>query len=571
MMKEQNRYWKLWRCLRIILPVLLTLCPIVLCAGEQETAVMNDVIEAYRKASRSDNKEDLVRCSESLGMIYHSISRDSDAVLTLQEGLDLLELINGKLETRLHMTFLQLKCCVHTEQFDQMKVIAARYEALIREQEDRNKNEGENYPVERDRCLLTCYQAEMALLQNNPNGVGQALTEVGKYISIHQLEDDPVQNVYLYVLADYYRHIGELDKALSLVNKLLKREAPVDNLQLKADILKRLGRQDELLAVYDLIYEVESKKSDEAFFRQINQLRTLHDLKKSELQSHELQLRNQQVIQKQRMLVFSFIVLLSLFVMLIVMFISYRKMRLLRNELLMDKLLLIDSEDMLVQAKKKAEEDSRMKSTFVANMSHEIRTPLNAIVGFSSLLVDDSTSPEEKIEYSEIIKNNTQLMLNLVDDVLNLSQIGNQKLHFEMKRSLLIDCCRHALDSIRHRVSEGVLLTFAPSSEQIALYTDTLRLQQLLINLLSNATKFTDKGEINLSYTLTGNKKYVRIIVTDTGVGIPLEKQSSIFQRFEKLDEYKPGVGLGLSICRVISAQLGGNLYLDSTYTEGAR
>lgn len=134
-----------------------------------------------------------------------------------------------------------------------------------------------------------------------------------------------------------------------------------------------------------------------------------------------------------------------------------------------------------------------------------------------------------------------------------------------------MDCCQKALDSTRHRIPQGVELTFTPAPESITLYTDTLRLQQLLINLLGNAAKFTMKGEINLSYALIDEGEQVKIAVTDTGYGIPLEKQADIFKRFEKLDDYKPGAGLGLSICSLIAEHLGGSICIDSTYTNGAR
>lgn len=128
-----------------------------------------------------------------------------------------------------------------------------------------------------------------------------------------------------------------------------------------------------------------------------------------------------------------------------------------------------------------------------------------------------------------------------------------------------------ALDSVRHRVSGSVKLTFTPSSENVIISTDTLRLQQQLTNLLTNAAKFTQQGEINLSYRLEPEDNKVRIAVTDTGCGIPLEKQKDVFKRFEKLDDYKPGAGLGLSICSIIAERLGGTVFVDPDYVGGAR
>ncbi|WP_293714804.1 HAMP domain-containing sensor histidine kinase [uncultured Parabacteroides sp.] len=217
------------------------------------------------------------------------------------------------------------------------------------------------------------------------------------------------------------------------------------------------------------------------------------------------------------------------------------------------------------------EEASQAKTTFIANISHEVRTPLNAIVGFASLLSDSSCTEDEKGEFSSIISNNTELLLNLVNDVLCLSQIEAGNLSFSVSPVCLVDCCRNSIETIRHRVTEGVSLTFTPEDPSLQLNTDPLRLQQLLVNLLINAVKFTEAGEINLSFHCDREKNVVDLVVTDTGCGIPADKAALIFKRFEKIDEYKQGTGLGLSICQAIAKALGGSIRVDLNYTQGAR
>lgn len=232
-----------------------------------------------------------------------------------------------------------------------------------------------------------------------------------------------------------------------------------------------------------------------------------------------------------------------------------------------------EAEQELINARQKAEESDKMKSAFLANMSHEIRTPLNAIAGFSELLIDEATESKEKKEYSAIIQNNTDLMLTLVNDVLDLSKMKTGDMSFNLQKVPLAECCQKALDSIRQSVHEGVALTFNPAPEQVIIKTDVMRLQQLFTNLLDNAIKFTEKGEINLAYSLEADRKQVRITVTDTGTGIPPEIQEEIFKRFKKQDDSKAGTGLGLPICYYIAEHLSGpgKIFLDTSYTAGAR
>lgn len=280
-----------------------------------------------------------------------------------------------------------------------------------------------------------------------------------------------------------------------------------------------------------------------------------------------------QIIQKQNQLLFFLSVIIILLITLYILYIYSSRTQRLKNYLQQEKEALLKSKEKLILETIRADEANRLQSSFIADMSHEIRTPLNAIVGFSELLTEKGTTPEEKREYSGIIQNNTDLMLTLINDVLNLSMMKTGDMSFNLQKVLLKDCCRKALNSIRQHVREGVVLTFSPASEQVIINTDTIRLQQLLTNLLTNAAKFTEKGEINLAYTLEADKKHVRITVTDTGTGIPKEKQEEIFKRFEKSDNYQSGTGLGLHICSYIAEHLSGpdSIFLDTSYTAGAR
>ena len=215
------------------------------------------------------------------------------------------------------------------------------------------------------------------------------------------------------------------------------------------------------------------------------------------------------------------------------------------------------------------------KTRFVQNMSHEVRTPLNAIVGFSQLLSlpDGMLSPEEKEEFGNHIINNSQMLTMLLDDILNASSMDNGEYKITYEQGECHYICRQALSSAEHRLQPGVKMYYAPESpDPISFRTDPRRVQQILINLLTNACKHTKEGEIKLVSSLKDHPGFITFSVTDTGTGIPKEQAEAIFGRFTKLDEFVQGVGLGLNICREIATRMGGMVWLDTGHPgPGAR
>jgi len=214
------------------------------------------------------------------------------------------------------------------------------------------------------------------------------------------------------------------------------------------------------------------------------------------------------------------------------------------------------------------------KTRFVQNMSHEVRTPLNAIVGFSQLLSlpDGSFPEEEKQEFAGHIVNNTKMLTMLLDDILHVSAMdsGNYRITYEDGEMHYM--AQAAISSAEHRLKPGVRMYYDPeTTEPHTFITDPHRVQQILINLLTNACKHTTEGEIRLTSSLTQNPGYVTYAIEDTGSGIPPEQADTIFERFTKLNDFVQGMGLGLSICRDIAQRMNARVYLDTTYTGGAR
>ena len=222
----------------------------------------------------------------------------------------------------------------------------------------------------------------------------------------------------------------------------------------------------------------------------------------------------------------------------------------------------------LEAARIKAEESDRLKSAFLANMSHEIRTPLNAIVGFSKLVIDAECT-NEKEQYAEIIERNSEILLNLFNDILDLSSLEADSLSFNIRPIKLIDICLQLEQQFCYKVKNGTKLILDDVDTELYVSGDWNRIIQIISNLLSNAAKFTPKGEIHFGYR--EKEDFVAFYVKDSGIGIPAERVATIFQRFGKINDFVQGTGLGLTLCRMLVEKMGGRIWLRSQEGKGSR
>jgi signal transduction histidine kinase len=309
----------------------------------------------------------------------------------------------------------------------------------------------------------------------------------------------------------------------------------------------------ELMKKYDVIRE---KMTD----GEANELRaemdTRYDLNHLELEKERLTSRNRQIA----FLSISFVLLLSI-VWGIGQRIHLNKLKRMQKELL-------ESNKEVLRQSEKAQESEKMKTAFINSMCHEIRTPLNAINGFSNLLLDKTIDDECKEEFPELIQQNTDLLTRLLNDMLEVSNLSSSVEELPMEKADIGAICVQEMDKLQ--AGEGkanIRYSVDVENGDFSIRTNVPYLSQTLAHLLNNANKFTESGEIKLSCHREGERLVIK--VADTGIGIPEEKQEWVFDRFTKLDDFKPGAGLGLYICRLIVKRLGGTINIDREYTGG--
>lgn len=315
-----------------------------------------------------------------------------------------------------------------------------------------------------------------------------------------------------------------------------------------------------------------------------NELRIIYDVNELQMANARLELDHAETkVKHQRlMLIGGIIILLILLTAICILAKHIRKSNKLaaslaesNKSLKIERSNLLATQKELIEARDNAKRAEQCKAEFIDNMSSEITTPLNAIVEYSHLIVDCSENSTKKYlqRYADIVKLNTELLNTIVHDILDVRVLEQPNLSVKRMPALVGEMCHMAVESVRPHLQKGVTIGFDRDGEpDFYITTDARRVEQVLINLLSNSAKFTSSGHISLSYSIDHTDNSITFAVTDSGSGIPKGKEEEIFDRFRKLDRDSQGSGLGLSICRMIANVLGGTVKVDPTYTrQGAR
>ena len=383
---------------------------------------------------------------------------------------------------------------------------------------------------------------------------------------------------YAGVLKQYYIATKQYEKALEVQDHIISvyhqnDKNYIEDILNRAAIYYEMGDLSQAAQYYNKYYtlndsaQISNENITAGEFAAMLGVERLN-LEKSELQQ---QMQQRDLANKQRIIIF-LIALLSLgFIIFYHEHLLNGRLRISQKRLSEKNNELLCSQEELKYAKEQAEDGSRMKSEFIQNMSHEIRTPLNSIVGFSQILSSYFSDNDDTKEYAHIIEQNSTSLLQLVNDVLDLSYLDGEREIPAQSIAEITGVCQTCIDQVRSKLKPDVQLIFTPERENFTMQTNPDRISQILMNLLQNAAKFTQEGSVTLTYHIREEEKVILFSVTDTGIGIPADKQEAVFERFTKLDSFVPGTGLGLSISRLIAEKMGGSLLIDSTYTTGCR
>ncbi|MEG1660670.1 MAG: HAMP domain-containing sensor histidine kinase [Bacteroides sp.] len=358
-----------------------------------------------------------------------------------------------------------------------------------------------------------------------------------KVMCAQTLNDGAKTVVYLDSLDAYNRSIGACYPANDLY---------------RAKCLQQLGRLDEACQAFARYAAVNDSVRTCEMNEELSKYTVEFEVNKLKMEQLELNAEN----SRSR---FAFVCSLLLFILVVLLILVFFYLR----SLAMNKKLALARQEVL--------KASQMKSSFIRHITHEIRTPLNSIVGFSSLLAEGGVDEEDSKDYSNQINSSNAYLLELINNIIDMADMDSQTFDVPRKTIDANLCCLECIEQFRSQVNPSVELQYTPSASPLLMTTVLPWVKQVLHVLLSNANKFTPSGIIRLRCEEDKTRHLMRIIVEDTGIGIPSPYQEFLFDRFYKVDHFTAGTGLGLSIARQIMEMVGGRIYLDATYTSGAR
>lgn len=501
----------------------------------------------YSKAQAMNHKFGMAMSLSAIGEVYSHMNRLEEAGTSLEEALkQLKDPSDNQILTKILLMQL-VDNLLHLKNIGKAKLYIERINEYLSE---------DLSPVE--QALFYNYNAYYCIQAGVPDEADNYLKEAWK---LEPMLPVGIIRHLLITEAAYYESKEEYEKALDVYDRFFKGKAPqsnrglyIDAMRNKAELYVMMGKEQEAFKQFANVYAYVKSVFNKNYPKEIDRLCTRFQADRLKfMNEHRRTLSNRYYVTG---------IAVCVLVLFYLIFLSWKKI-----------FKLKESKRKQEEMRRKAENAIRKKNMFLSNMSHEVRTPLNAIVGFSTLLAseeDMGMDDDSRKQACEIIRVNSHQLLKLINDILDLSDFEEDNIHFNMKEYDAVKICYEVIETIRASYKLNVRLEFETALASLKLETDDSRLRQVLINLLVNAVKFTKEGSVVLKLE-KANDGTALFSVADTGCGIPKEKQKLIFERFEKLNEFVQGTGLGLSICRLIVTFVGGKIWIDGDYTQGAR
>lgn len=511
---------------------------------------VNEAKSLYERAKILDSKLGMMLALQAIGNTYMHSDQPQQALTTYLEAAKQLNHANENDNLLRIRLYFQI---VHTywslNDMPKMKLYLDKLSAILPHSPLVSKEYYEFY--------LLCYKAFYLIGIENAEAASNTLARIYKQSSV---SDSSYQRWYYRVASYYSRLMNNYIKALSYADSVLMETKQKGNLNEyrnamleKATLLEKMKEEAAACEIYKEVQALTDSLDVQRYTRQIEHLHATYLVDQLEIENKEVS----NALFAWIIVSCSAILVGGIFIYLMIR----RKSK-----------TLVLSRNRLQTVREETAQSIQAKSMFLSNMSHELRTPLNAIVGFSGILTAcREVDNETKKQCSDSIKQNAELLLKLVKDVMDFSEFNINEIRYTCNTYNSVNICRMVVDTVDKVKQTSATMNFETSLKDLNLYTDSGRLQQVLINLLINATKFTKSGTITLLLAIDEQKHEAVFTVEDTGCGIPLEKQPQVFGRFEKLHEGVQGFGLGLSICQLIVEHFGGKIWIDSSYTEGAR